>query len=142
MSTVTKISVEEMNKMISEFMGRKFFAYKDNNSYTQGFATYEKCLDAIIKNRWEDYEPCIGWNLKFGKYHESWDWLMPVVRKIATLVLHTDWENIKRPLNRWRPICNELEKVNLENTHYCVYQFIKWYNNYINTTPSKVGDKE
>lgn len=61
-------------------------------------------------------------------YHYSWDALMPVVRKIATLILYTDWKNVQTPLKKWKAICRHLENPNIRNSHRAVYEFIEWFN--------------
>ena len=99
----------EGNKLIAEFMG--LLSGKPQYPFTK---------------------PNESVNYRVSQYHTSWDWLMPVVKNIADLMLNKDWEDDK-PLNeaiaRWRPIANELEKINLENVWYCVVKFITWYNN-------------
>jgi hypothetical protein len=78
------MTIEEGNKLIAEFMGKTFRAYKGNSSVMEDFKTYADCLKAIKTNKWKGYAPEIGWRLGCGKYHESWDWLMPVVDKIRS----------------------------------------------------------
>lgn len=77
--------VEEGNRLIAEFMGRKFKPYKDNHSYDAEYNTYAECLSAIEENKWMGYTPQLGWKIGVGKYHSSWDWLMPVVEKIEKM---------------------------------------------------------
>lgn len=67
-------------------------------------------------------------NPEMLEYHSSWDWLMPVVKKIAGMVINKDWDNCLEAVKRWKPIANELQKVNTENVWYCVVKFIQWYN--------------
>ena len=75
------------NKLIAEFMGRiKTFDIVDNDTY-RGEVTLSKGLikeqiDSEIshfEDRYSVTSIAIEENLK---YHESWDWLMPVVEKI------------------------------------------------------------
>lgn len=76
----------EGNKLIAEFMGRKFFAYKGNHSYDRAFNTYKECEEWIGGKLKDDgYKPEIGWQQECGKYHSSWDWLMPVLDKIDSI---------------------------------------------------------
>src|ERR1700709_861404 len=75
----------EGNRLIAEFMGRKFFAYKDNRSYSEPFDKHADCVKFISDNNLIGYVPELGWELKNGKYHTDWDWLMPVVEKIQSI---------------------------------------------------------
>jgi hypothetical protein len=70
------------NKLIAEFMGRKFSAYRDNHFYCTEYDTYDSCMESINKRGLVGYYPEIGWQQKCGLYNSSWDWLMPVVEKI------------------------------------------------------------
>jgi len=54
------------------------------------------------------------------KYHTSWDWLMPVLKKI-NLQLHPD------TYDSWRMI-NRPTEYNIENVYNAVVQFINQYN--------------
>lgn len=64
MSTEAKISVENMNVAITHFMGKTVYPRKGTPEYKNW------------KGKWHDYE-------EFElKYHESWDWLMPVYEKV------------------------------------------------------------
>ena len=62
------------------------------------------------------------------EYHSSWNWLMPVVKKIADLLLNKDWEDLQEAAKRWKPIANELQNVSKDNIYFCVVKFIEWYN--------------
>lgn len=61
------------------------------------------------------------------QYHSSWDWLMPVVIKIKELIRDADYDKRVQMSQRLKPIQNETINVNIGATHYCVYQFIQWY---------------
>lgn len=54
------------------------------------------------------------------KYHTSWDWLMPVLKKI-NLKLHPDTYGF------WRMITHPVE-YNIENVHNQVVEFINQHN--------------
>ena len=67
------------------------------------------------------------------QYHDSWDWLMPVVEKIET-ILHDD-STVHIEYNRcwidhyeaWA-IIDVVHNSRLEAVYKAVIEFIKWYN--------------
>lgn len=73
------------NIIISEFLGRKFYAYKDNSSYNTEFNSYSECMKFIEANRLEGYKPELGWQLSTGDYHNNWNSLIEAVEKIENL---------------------------------------------------------
>lgn len=104
-------SILEGNKLIAEFMGCKI--RKDG----------KVVLSAP--------ELLTGECLSKPKYHYSWDWLMPVVKKIYDYL-----QNIERPLvnHCWKGYLLEVDiacwirEVNIKKAHEAVIEFIKWYN--------------
>lgn len=92
----------------------------------------------IKKDRWGDFFlfpfPKSTQRIMPGKmkYHSSWDWLYPVVQKIAQYMIDTDFGSERKlsvALNWWKHIANALEKASdIEVIHKHVVQFIKWYN--------------
>jgi hypothetical protein len=66
MKVMNTEDVQEGNKLIAEFMG-----YKRNDGYSGDFARLKHWN--IEPFGWHDDEQL--------KYHSSWDWLMPVVKK-------------------------------------------------------------
>jgi len=66
------------------------------------------------------------------QYHSSWDWLIEVIEKIKGVFrrykLDGEWMMAKEANSRLTPIMNELQNLNIINTHYCVVKFIEWYN--------------
>lgn len=143
----------EGNKIIAEFDGRKFKAYNGNTSYDKEFDTYKECEDWIggLKKS-EGYKPEIGWKLDCGKYHSSWNWLMPVVEKIEQLskgnsvyINTSQFELYDAPftectiwvrdepsggisgLSKWHTTNEDRSKI--KSVWLSVIKFIKWYNN-------------
>lgn len=90
----------ENNKLIAEFMG-------------------------MIVSNWQDYDSTIHTNVDADLlYHESWDWLMPVVEK----VLHTmNGRDLYAIIHE--NLLMALTEVNIEATYKAVIEFIKLYNN-------------
>ena len=117
----------EDNKLIAEFMG---YRYQESNFFSvwEFYKSYE--------DRFVD-----------GKYHESWDWLMPVVEKIESLrfenedrYIATLWGTytyfskfnvVKGVLTNIKPY-NQYYigqgKNRITQTYKAVVEFIKWYN--------------
>ena len=87
--------MEENNKLIAKFMGVVF--HDDENQYYDNNGLY------------------IGEDLQ---YHSSWDWLMPVIKKIKLMDVN---------LKTWRMITNPSD-YEIENVHNQVVEFIKEYN--------------
>lgn len=79
---------EAGNILLCEFMGRKFKAYRDNESYNTEFDSFDACQKWIDENNVgiKGFSPHIGWNDKCGNYHELWGSLMLVVERIETLM--------------------------------------------------------
>jgi hypothetical protein len=102
----------ESNILIAEFMG----AYKGKKESI----AYD--LDCKFPDGSDRKVP------ELFKYHISWDWLMPVVKKIremANVELSIDeYDEIKEIVWRINPFDYDLEQV-----YRAVVQFIQWYNN-------------
>ena len=120
----------EGNKLIAEFMG----CYGDAH-FAGGEQVYRYGFkDTHITERWHESE-----FLDKTPYHSSWDWLMPVVKKIKDLAMDRDLEFNealvhKEAKSRFTPIANECGNVNIENVHYCVIKFVTWLNSQQNKT--------
>lgn len=69
-------TIEEKNILIGQFMG--FKPKKAGDFYYWNDAPFFYCQDKteekVIKSRG-----------KYAKYHSSWDWLMPVIKKMAEI---------------------------------------------------------
>ena len=97
-------NIQENNKIIAEFMDAK--------------VTDVKGLQKPI------YYPIMGKSVYVDKlkYHSSWDWLMPVVKKCLIGEAETNRPNLVS--NIYESLVN-LE-INLVYKH--IIEFIKWYN--------------
>jgi hypothetical protein len=101
----TTINIEENNKLIAEFMG----IYPLN-----------------IKN----YSAMICTNN--GYYHKSWDWLMPVFKKIGDYMFSFEWDSKEHEkFDEIFPdtiVLHEIFDGDIESIFLRVVEFIKWYN--------------
>ena len=94
------------NKLIAEFMGGELV-----DQIYPGVYRYRNITpDSLILPR--DLE-----------YDTSWDWLMPVIKKIVNLPLKP-----KSVEHLIVPLRDALLNVRIEDTHHYVVEFIKWYN--------------
>jgi len=100
-----KKKINEDNIMIAEFMGYRY----QESSFFSVWEFYKSHEDRFVD----------------GEYHESWDWLMPVVEKIEELQRSSssqeDYKYYLIVLSY--PIYSEIDTI-----HKAVVEFIKWYN--------------
>lgn len=123
------MEILEGNKLIAEFMGAE-----NETGYFQASTIGKTKVPTgrmWMKERFpNNMHLCKEDDLR---YHSSWDWIMPVVEKIRNIVDKKEYDKegllfYKEALSRYVPIRNELVKINLSNVHYCVVEFILWYN--------------
>lgn len=106
------MSIEEQNKLIGFFMGMKLV------ETLQGFEYYE-------------FKGPAGFTINALKYHSSWDWLMPVIKKIGDYL-----QTIDRPSKNHCckgdllevDITCAIHEIDILLTHKAVIEFILWYN--------------
>lgn len=105
----------ENNQLIAKFDGKSFYDASDKD----------------WNGERRDFE------LSQLKYHESWDWLMPVIEKIEEITLLSAVGmnvNIYNQLTeikcRWTGeiIAYGKGKSRIQAAYYAVVEFIKWYN--------------
>ena len=99
-----ELTVEQMNEMIAIFMD----LYKSEGSDFSG----------QDREMWFDKKTHIRKVDGQLKYHISWDWIMPVVKKILHEV---------NAINSEVGLQEALLKCDLSAVHLSVYKFIKWY---------------
>jgi hypothetical protein len=127
------ISVEEGNKLIAEFDGKKYYpvkaGYEAKSSYNfidQDFSTERECfvfcqeLNASLKHPDEMWFALPHVNGHEWKYNSSWDLLRPVIDKIFQFALAYP-EQIE-------PIWSMKLVVKIEVAWGRAVQFIIWYN--------------
>ena len=103
----------EGNKLIAEFMGYRFYKHLP-----------------IKRDGWQlesnkDTALYLAHNDSDLKYHSSWDWLMPVIRKIKDTELSVYTEKGSYLVER---IDEGITSVDIDNVFMRVIEFIKWYN--------------
>ncbi len=92
------------NRLIAEFMGMNLGVPNDNSVMIQ------------MTPQGNEVVP-----IESMEYHTSWDWLMPVVRKILTNENYID-------LTQRENIMDSLPYGIEDDTYAAVVEFIKWYN--------------
>jgi len=104
----------EANRIIAHFMGLRpkmespdVYTYKDGVFFTVREDNPEKVMEAIVS---------------YAKYHNDWNWLIPVIKKISTIV-DLDSLEYKGLVDRLNPFIYDIDSV-----HNAVIEFIKWYN--------------
>ena len=103
----------ENNKLIAEFMGVRFMP---DDEY----------IERLKENREEGVCFDLGRMESELKYHESWDWLMPVIREVQTRYevdegIEIDYDELQHAV-----MDNDIERV-----YEQVVEFIKEHNKYI-----------
>ena len=95
--------------------------------YMGGKLTSIEGLNGVYKWTSETHQPFSD-KLNFPntlKYHESWDWLMPVVIKIFNLELI----NFPGYILQLADVNLSLTRLNIEELWKSIIKFIEWYNN-------------
>lgn len=110
---MTQEQINEGNKLIAEFIG-----CKKDKSWNNWYKVPKKYQKAFGTQGFG-----IGTNCKF---HSSWDWLMPVVRKIVVLCVDDADELFLS--DQYTSILDTIPVAVIEDSWKVVVEFIKWYN--------------
>lgn len=106
------------NALIAEFMGLE----KDLHPYETDVYN-DRVVEYLTGTEWVP--------AKRLKYHKSWDWLVPVVKKVYDICDSThgvgDWQYAIG--NRMRDVYAAFNELDLIKTHSCCANFITQYNN-------------
>ncbi|MAH47086.1 hypothetical protein CMI37_14760 [Candidatus Pacearchaeota archaeon] len=110
--------IRKEGKLIAEFMEWEYD--EDNDWYS---TPHRVCLDKVDYLYRSDYDNEVPAEL--FEFITSWDWLMPVIRRII------DELNYELPedSNLIGDIMYGLVDINMNETYKAVIKFIKWYNN-------------
>lgn len=68
----------------------------------------------------------LSYNERFQKYHSSWDWLMPVIKKIHELDISID--NEVGSARQYNVVGSSIGPVTIESAWQACVEFITWYN--------------
>ena len=71
------------------------------------------------------------WAVEGLKYRTSWDWLIPVIKKMSALGLNDGIlvnDSVKEYVDKIGVAKRELLHLNIEGTWLGVVKFIEWYN--------------
>ncbi len=124
-------NVAEKNKLIKGFMndsyeveGRITFLYTSDEEFPFSGKPFSYNL---ILNEVENEVDEFGSTLtaQIFSYHNSWDWLMPVIRKICDICFADD-ESETVDSERYYIIVDQIP--NIESTYESVVSFIEEYN--------------
>jgi|SRR5690606_15479449 len=122
MKTLEQNDILEGNKLIAEFMGI-LYGLRKNGIVEQN--------SKVRIHQYQDFEETEGLHVNHLKFHSSWDWLMPVYRKIKDYL-----DRIERPSKNHCCYGDSLEvdihcavtEIHIEGAHKSIVEFIKWYN--------------
>lgn len=119
----------ESNKLILNFMGVKpTMESPDVYSYSDGI------FFSVRKNTPEEVMNAIA---KYAKYQTSWDWLIPVIKKIREVVELNNMQLYNSFAQRLNPF-----EYNIESIYDGVVEFIKNYNYVNNIIGQKLAQVE
>lgn len=111
-----EVTIEQMNEAIARFMGGTRVLHPEQRFFNEDFYGYV-CHDG----RW--------WNEKCLKYHTSWDWIVPVYKKIKGMHLDILKQSfVMAYMHAAGPMNSAWSFVDIEKLHKGIYQFITWYN--------------
>jgi hypothetical protein len=126
--------ITESNQLIAEFMlpaiyqpscagtGDSCFSFEVY--YSEENAKQDYPDSAILKYSYDDIEePTFVDDLLYDK---SWDWLMPVVRKIVEYCCNEDEDAFLS--DEYTSILTVIPLATIEDAFRVVVEFIKWYN--------------
>lgn len=126
---MNKEKLKASNKLIAEFMELKPTEWRGMYSISHNHCTSRKntpkeALDGFAS---------------IAKYHSSWDWLMPVVDKIESIIFDednsfnvtigsTNYCVIQDSHGEVYDAVEDYKETKLLTTYSAVVEFIKWYN--------------
>lgn len=128
-------SIAFMNYTINKFMGceKVAVAYSGSEEETEWQRNNEDWMDKVGITQVGDYAVNVKDNKWYRwedvKYHTSWDWLIPVIKKIKGMHLDIlkqsyvlDYMHAAAQMN------SGLISLDIVKAHAGVYKFLQWYN--------------
>lgn len=131
-------TIVQMNYAIAKFMGfeKVTVGYTGTEEETEWQNNHIEWMHKVGIQLVGDYIVNVKENLWYGwegvSYHTSWDWLMPVGKKIYDLL--DKMQTLRPPHTACRGDVLEVDirchimEYNLPNAHESIYQFITWLN--------------
>lgn len=100
----------EGNRMIAEFMGWESGKFEN------------------LPNKMHKIEDGKLWGIPLDQfnYNDSWDALIPVIKKIAISLSET--KSILMAMNKYEPIVDAVQKLDIEKVWPAVVDYISWHN--------------
>lgn len=126
MSTDATDAMDDMNEAIAIFDGYQFLKGDPTHKCNFCFAGDEPCtpaVDRFVKNG----RTLFHYQLK---YHTSWDWLMPVIKRIReqhTDLLLTLKNGVGEYIKAAGAMNSGLISCDIDKAHAGVNNFIQWY---------------
>lgn len=123
----------ESNKLIAEFMGIKLLNTYGQYAFPKSLPQFKHSDHSEWCNETKDnlHYPL---SASLMDYHNSWDWLMPVVRKIVEICIDdgtdqyfkTNWDLFESA--SYTSILETIPLAIIEDSYKVVVEFIKYYN--------------
>lgn len=118
------MNTAENNRIIAEFMGILYGMRKDGHIAEDSKVRIHSYLGI---------EGTEGLHIDYLKFHQSWDWLMPVVEKIESIlpddsIIYIQYKDCIIPVieGEFEIQCSEDSKIGA--VYRAVCEFIVWYN--------------
>lgn len=124
-------TIEEMNKVISEYAGYEAEPYQniggsgwrvDLQLVPNGAATHSASKYGKVENAKD-----VAWS---NEYHKSWDWLMPVWKKLRDelIMVHSSGmsDNANLAGEKVNRIVYVIGSVEIEQAHSLIFEAIVW----------------
>lgn len=109
------MTTQEKNEVIAKWMGAKY-----DPDWGRGRMPDPGSWVYAMDNRPTPHS-CCNWTSETLEYHSSWDWLMPVVRKITAIAFDVGQQ-------AWSDTSGALLRGNIDVVHERAFKFIEWYN--------------
>lgn len=109
------------NRVIAKFCGYKYLPNAVLNG-EKGVLKKKDKLSLHANITGKDFCP---------KYHSSWDWIIPVIKKMSDLKIKDGIlvnNSAMTYVNKLGVVKRHLIKLDLQNTWLAVIEFINWYN--------------
>lgn len=109
------IDIEKGNKSITQLMGEDYFHWTHDSGTS--WLSVRGHKDGVF-NAFTHFIDI--------PYYVSWDWLMPVIKKIREEIDFSIYENGE---DYFMNILDNLDHIDIRKTYNAIVECIKWYNN-------------